>query len=69
MKLIITLDKLTSVETYSILVSKVQKKPSSNILLEILFNHDDIDWTAIYMLPRLVTHNTYMSSSQLQFQS
>ena len=69
MKLVITLDKLTSAEIYSILILKVQKKPSSNIFLEILFNHDDIDWTAIYMLPRLVTHNTYMSSSQLQFQS
>ena len=69
MKLVITLDKLTSAEIYSILILKVQKKPSSNIFFEILFNHDDIDWTAIYMLPRLVTHNTYMSSSQLQFQS
>ena len=31
---------------------------------ENLFNYHDIDWTAIYMLPSLVTHNTYMISFQ-----
>ena len=59
---VITLDKLTSTEIYSILTLKVQNKPSSNIYFENLFNYHDIDWTAIYMLPRLVTHNTYMRS-------
>ena len=59
-----TLDKLTSAEIYSILTLKVQNKPSSNIYFENLFNYHDIDWTAIYMLPRLVTHNTYMRSFQ-----
>ena len=61
---VITLDKLTSTEIYSILILKVQSKPSSNIYFENLFNYDDIDRTAIYMLPRLVTHNTYMRSFQ-----
>ena len=61
---VITLDKLTSTEIYSILTVKVQNKPSSNIYFENLFNYHDIDWTAIYMLPRLVTHNTYMRSFQ-----
>ena len=60
---VITLDKLTSTEIYSILTLKVQNKPS-NIYFENLFNYHDIDWTAIYMLPRLVTHNTYMRSFQ-----
>ena len=29
-----------------------------------MFNYLDIDWTAIYILPRLVTHNIYMRSFQ-----
>ena len=61
---VITLDKLTSTEIYSILTLKVKNKPSSNIYFENLFNYHDIDWTAVYMLPRLVTHNTYMRSFQ-----
>ena len=43
---------------------KIQNKPSFNIYFENLFNYHDIGWTAIYMLPRLVTHNTYMRSFQ-----
>ena len=56
---VITLDKLTSTEIHSILTLKIQNKPSCNICFENLF-----DWTAIYMLPRLVTQNTYMRSFQ-----
>ena len=47
---VLTLDKLTSSEIYSILILKVQNKPSSNIYFENLFNDYNIDWTAIYML-------------------
>ena len=62
---VISFDKLTSIEIYSILVLKLQNKPFSNIHFEnLLFNYDDIDWTAINMLPRLVTHNAYMRSFQ-----
>ena len=61
---VITLDKLTSTEICFILILKVQNKPSSNIYFENLFNYNDIDWTAIYMLPHLVTHNTCMRSFQ-----
>ena len=57
---VITLDKLTSSEIYSMLNLKVQNKPSSNIYFENLFNDYNIDWTGIYMLPRLLTCNTYM---------
>ena len=46
------------------MILKAQKKPSSNIYFENLFNCDDIDWSAIYMLPRLVTHDTFMRSFQ-----
>ena len=57
---VITLDKLTLSEIYSILISKAQNKPSCNIYFKNLFNDYNIDWTAIYMLPRLVTYNNYM---------
>ena len=46
------------------MILKVQNKPFSNIYFENLFNYSDIYWTAIYILPRLVTHNTYMRSFQ-----
>ena len=59
---VITLDKLTSTKIYSILTLKVKNKP--DIYFENLFNYHDIDWTAVYMLPRLVMHNTYMRSFQ-----
>ena len=61
---VITLDKLTSTEIYSILISRAQNKPSSNIYFENLYNDYNIDWTAIYTLPRLITNNTYMRSFQ-----
>ena len=61
---VITLDKSSSTEMYSILILRVQNKPSSNIYFKNLFNYNDIDWTAIYMWPRLVTHNTYMRPFQ-----
>ena len=44
---------------------EVQNKPSSNIYFENLFN-DNIDRAAIYMLPRIVTHNTYIHSFQFK---
>ena len=59
---VITLDKLTSTEIYSILISRAQHKPLSNIYFENQYNDYNIDWTAIYMLPRLITYNTYMRS-------
>ena len=61
---VLTLDKQKSSETYFILILKVQNKPSSNNYFENLFNDYNIDWIAIYMLPRLVTYNTYMRSFQ-----
>ena len=61
---VITLDKLTSTVIYTTLISKIRNKPSSNTYFENLFNGCNIDWTAIYMLPRLATCNTYMRSFQ-----
>ena len=60
----ITLDKLTSIKIYSILVSRAQNKPSSNIYFGNLYNDYNTVWTAIYMLPRLITNNTYLRSFQ-----
>ena len=47
---VFTLDKLTSTEIYSILISKVQNKPSCNIYFENLFDDNDIDWVFATML-------------------
>ena len=44
---VITLDKLTSTEIYSILISRAQNKPSSNIYFENLYNDYNINWTVI----------------------
>ena len=49
---------------YSIAILQVKNKPLSNIYFENLFNDNDTDWAAIFMLPRLVTHNTHMRSFQ-----
>ena len=59
-----TLDKLTSTEIHSLLILNIQSKPSFKIYFKNLFNDNDIDWIAIYMLPPLVTYNTYMRSFQ-----
>ena len=53
---VITLDKLTSTGIYSILISEVQNKPSSNIYFKNLYNKYNTDWPPIYILPRLVTY-------------
>ena len=60
---VLTVDKLTSTEIYSISISKVQNK-LSNFYFKNLFDDDDIDWVTIYMLPCLATYNTYMPSFQ-----
>ena len=59
---VLTLDKLTSTEIYSILISEVQNKPSFNFYFENLVDDNNIDWAAIYMLLGLGTYNTYMRS-------
>ena len=43
-------------------MSNFQNKPSSNVYFENLVDKGDIDWVAIYMLPRLVTCINYMRS-------
>ena len=53
---VVTFHILTSTETYSKLMSKIQNKQSSDIYFENLFN----DYNVLYMLP----YNTYKQSFQ-----
>ena len=57
---VISLDKLTSTEIYSILISRAQNKPFFNIYFENLYNDYNIDWKTIYILPRLITSKIYL---------
>ena len=52
---VVTLDKLTSTEIYSILISRAQNTPSSNTYFENIYNNHNIDWVAIFMIPHLIT--------------
>ena len=61
---VITLDKKTSAEIYSMLTLKAQNKPCSNIYFENLYNDYIIEWEEICKLPRLVTYNIYIRSFQ-----
>ena len=56
----ITWNNTKSTKAYSILISKDQNKSSSNIYFDNLFYGYIIDWTTIYMIPHLVTCNTYI---------
>ena len=46
------------------MISRAQNKPFSIIYFENLYTNYNTDWTAIYMLPCLITNNTYMRSFQ-----
>ena len=59
-----TLDKLRSTDIHSILILKVENKPSSDIYFENLLIGYNIDWTPIYMLPHLVMYNACDFSMQ-----
>ena len=57
---ILTLEKLSSKELYSILITKFTKKPSLNVYFEKTFPNMKLDWREIYILPRITTANTYL---------
>ena len=46
------------------MISRTQNRPSSNIYFENLYKDYNIDSATIYMLPRLITYNTYLKSFQ-----
>ena len=58
------LDKLSSKEIYSILISNIVNKPTSNIYFEKLFENTTLDWNKIYLSPRLATIDTTLRSFQ-----
>ena len=45
---------------YSILILNIFNKPTSNIYLEKLFENTTLDWSKIYLLPRLATNDTIL---------
>ena len=59
-----TLKKLSSNELYSILITKYTNKASSNVYFEKVFPNMKLDWRNIYILPRIITVNTYLRSFQ-----
>ena len=63
---ILPLDKLSSKKIYSILISNIVNKPTSNIYFEKLFENTTLDWTEIYLSPRLATSDTTLRSFQYQ---
>ena len=63
---ILILEKLTSKELYQILISSRTDKVTSvtNTYFETKFNANNLDWTKIFILPRLTTYNTSLHSFQ-----
>ena len=49
---------------YSILISNIVNKPTSNIYFEKLFENTTLDWDKIYLSPRLATIDTALRSFQ-----
>ena len=61
---ILTLEKLSSEELYSMLITKVIDKPSSNVYFENVFPNTKFDWTKMDILNRIKTVNMYLRSFQ-----
>ena len=61
---ILTLEKLSSEELYSVLITKVIDKPSSNVYFENVFPNTKFDWTKMDILNRIKTVNMYLRSFQ-----
>ena len=59
---ILPLDKLSSKEIYSMLISNIGNKPTSNIYFEKLFENTTLDGNKIYLPPRLATIDTNLRS-------
>ena len=63
---ILPLDKLSSKEIYSVVISNIVNKPTPNIYFEKLFENTTLDWNKIYLSPRLATIDTTLRSFQYQ---
>ena len=65
-KTLIGIEKLNSRQIYSLLEYRDAFTPTSQKYFNGLFKTDSLDWKQIYLLPRLVTLNSYSPSFQYQ---
>ena len=61
---ILSLDKLSSKEKYSILISSNINKSTSKMYLEKLFENTTLDWSKMYLSLRLAAIDTTLRSFQ-----
>ena len=68
-KTLIGIEKLHSRQLYSLIVYTHPFTPTSQKYFVDLFKTDSFDWKQIYLLPRLVTLNSYSHSFQYKIQN
>ena len=61
---IFSADKLSPKEIYSVLISNIVNKPTSNTYFEKLFENTTLDLSKIYLLPPLATIDITLDSFQ-----
>ena len=61
---ILPLDKLSSKKIYSILISNIVNKPTSNIYFEKMFENTTLVWIKVYLSPRLANIDITLRSFQ-----
>ena len=61
---ILPFDKLTSRDVYFIYISRKNHEPTSKRYFETLFENEILNWSKIYMLPRLTTINSTIRNFQ-----
>ena len=61
---ILTLDKLKAREIYSVLILCLKNIPTSQKYFETLFPNYTFEWKQIYLLPRIITINSYQHNFQ-----
>ena len=57
---IVALEKLPSREIYSLMISQNMSTPTPQRYFKTLFRHLNLCWKLIYLLPRILTKNTYL---------
>ena len=57
--IVIVLDKFTAGEIYSVLLISSGNTPTSQKYLGKVFSNKDFDWKKVYILPRVVTINSF----------
>ena len=64
--LLLSLEKLTAKELYSILISKKSSIPTSQQFFNTLFPDLNLDWMLIYLLPREISRNPNLRAFQFK---